>query len=92
MACGKENTHDVLWCTSRLGGEPLLNKRLFGSHSSWRAHSGFVSFACCYLMCHRSFEGIMTKRAEYPTLSLKQIDNAIRVVGFECFVLSCFVL
>ena len=41
-------------------------------------------------MCHRSFEGIMTKRVERPTVLLEGIDNAIRDVGFECFVLSCY--
>ena len=29
MARGKENTQVVLWCISRLGGEPLLNKAMF---------------------------------------------------------------
>ena len=29
MARGKENTHDVLWYISRLGGETLLNKALY---------------------------------------------------------------
>ena len=41
-------------------------------------------------MCHRSFEDIVTKRAERPTVLLEYIDNAIRDVVFECFVLSCY--
>ena len=50
----------------------------------------FLSHVCCYLVCHRSFEGIMTKRVERPTVLLEEIDNAIRDVGFECFVQSCY--
>jgi hypothetical protein len=30
------------------------------------------------------------KRAERPTVLLKEMDNAIRDVLFECFVLSCY--
>jgi hypothetical protein len=32
----------------------------------------------------------MTKRVERPTVLLEEIDNAIRDVVFECFVLSCY--
>ena len=32
----------------------------------------------------------MTKRAERPTVLLEEIYNAIRDVGFECFVLSSY--
>ena len=34
--------------------------------------------------------GIITKRAERPTVLLEEIDNAIRGVGFECFVLLSY--
>ena len=32
----------------------------------------------------------MAKRAERPTVLLEEIDNTIRDVVFECFVLSCY--
>lgn len=32
----------------------------------------------------------MTKRVERPTVLLEEIDDAIRDVSFECFVLSSY--
>ena len=50
----------------------------------------FSSFSFSYLVCCRYFEGIMTKRVERPSVLLEEIDNTIRDVVFECFVLSCY--
>ena len=54
MARGKENTHDVLWCISRLEGENLLNKALFhellgGTLQIWYQSVVFVELYCVAL-------------------------------------------